>query len=139
MKVVLAVAGVLLLAAAVLVVSPPVPAQDAASQIVGVWKLKTFERCKAGTNECTAFFGENPVGYLVYTKGGRFFSQIFNEKRPAPKGPNPSDEERILLHKSMVAWGGPYVVKDQAIIVNIEFSWNQSWTGTERQDGTFKI
>jgi hypothetical protein len=110
----------------------PASTQDAASQLVGVWKLQKFDSCKAGTDECRAFYGEKPAGYMVFTRSGVFLSQGYAEKRVVPKTPDPTDEERVSLHKSMFAWGGRYKVEDDKVVVTVEISWNQAWTGTVR-------
>jgi hypothetical protein len=131
----------LMLSAAALALGLPlrVSAQDLGSQIVGVWQLQKFDRCKAGTDDCTAFYGGRPSGYIVFTKGGLFLSQAYAEKRVVPKTPDPTDEERIALHKSMFAWGGRYKIEGNKTIVDVEISWNQAWTGTVRPGGGFKL
>jgi hypothetical protein len=122
----------------VLASAVPAPADDLASQIVGVWKLQRFERCVVGA-ACTAFYGDRPAGYLLYSKGGVFVSQVYATTRVVPKAPDPTDEERIALHKSMFAWGGTYKVDGNKISVAVEFAWNESWKGTVRPGGTYKV
>ena len=116
----------------------PASTQDAASQLVGVWKLQRFDRCVVG-GACSAFYGEKPAGYLVYSKSGVFLSQAYATKRVVPKTPDPTDEERIALHKSMFAWGGTYKVDGNKVTVAVEFAWNESWKATVRPGGTFKV
>ncbi|HEY7548935.1 MAG TPA: lipocalin-like domain-containing protein [Hyphomicrobiaceae bacterium] len=135
LSLVLAVAGV----AVSVSTTPPVAAQKPTAQIVGVWKLRTLERCKVGTHECAASFGANPSGYVMISKSGVFLSQGFAEKRVTPTTAEPTDEERVALHKSMYAWGGTYKVEGSVITVNVEGSWNQTWTGTARSGGGFKM
>ncbi len=116
----------------------PASTQHTASQLVGVWKMQKFDRCKAGTNECIPFYGEKPGGYLVYSKSGVFLSQGYGDKRPMPKGPDPTDEERVALHRSMFAWGGKYKVEGDKLSTTVEVSWQASWVGSVRSS-TFKI
>lgn len=116
----------------------PASTQDIASPIIGVWKLQKFDRCVVG-GACTAFYGDKPGGYLVYTKSGVFLSQAYATKRVVPKTSDPTDEERIALHKSMFAWGGTYKVDGNKVSVAVEFAWNESWKGTVRPGGTFKV
>ena len=88
---------------------------------------------------CAAFYGDKPAGYLVYTRSGFFLSQTYATKRVVPKTPDPTDEERIALHKSMFALGGTYKVDGNKVTVAVEFAWNESWKGTVRPGGTFKV
>ena len=72
-------------AAFFLTLAQPTPAQDLAAQIVGVWKIKSFERKEIATGKLSKTFGENPNG--IYTKGGHFSSNGFAEGRKVPATP----------------------------------------------------
>jgi hypothetical protein len=82
---------------------------------------------------------EKPTGYIVYSKSGAFLSQGYAMTRVVPKTPDPTDAERIALHKSMYAWGGTYTVDGNKVKVNVELAWNESWKGMVRPGGTFKV
>ena len=112
-----------------LTVAQPVPAQDLASSIVGVWKIKSFERKEIATGNLSKPFGENPNGMIIYTKGGHFSSNGFAEGRKVPTAPAPADAERIELHKTMYAFSGSYKVEGGASTATVTSSWNQAWTG----------
>lgn len=115
----------------VLIVASPAPAQDVASQIVGVWKLQKFDRCVVG-GSCAAFYGDKPTGHVIYTKGGLFVSQGYGTTRVVPKTPDPTDAERIELFKSMYSWGGTYKVEGNKVTTVVEFAWNEGWKGMTR-------
>ena len=51
-----------------------------------------------------------------------------HEKRSPPK----TDDNRINLHKNMVAYSGRYTVEGNKVVHHIDISWNQSWTGTDQ-------
>ena len=108
----------------------PASTQDGGS-LVGVWKLQKFDRCVVGA-ACTAFYGENPTGYLVYTKSGLFMSQGYGTGRVVPKTPDPNDAERVELFKSMFAWGGQYKAEGNKVTTKIEFAWQEGWKGQSR-------
>jgi hypothetical protein len=39
----------------------------------------------------------------------------------------------------MFAWGGTYEVDGNKVSVAVEFAWKESWKGTVRPGGTFKV
>jgi len=107
----------------------PVLAQDLASQLVGVWKMKTFENLEVESKKVLKPFGENPAAYYVFTKGGRFISVTFGSDRKPPAGGGPTDAERIDLFKTMSATSGAYKVQDGKVAITYDGSWIQGWTG----------
>src|SRR6476620_2250071 len=115
-------------------VIPPNPAvaQDLQTSIVGVWKLTSFTRKDLQTGQVTNVFGEQPVGYLTYTKAGRIFAFLVGTDRKPPAGTEASDSERAELFKSMVGYTGTYEVDGSKIVVRADASWIQSWTGVDR-------
>jgi hypothetical protein len=115
----------------------PAAAADIDSPIVGVWKLKRFDTCRAG-GACKAFYGETPAGYIVYTKGGLFLSQGYGTGRVVSKTPDPTDDERVALFRSMHAWGGRYQVEGDKTTTEVEVAWTESWKG-QRRSATFKV
>jgi hypothetical protein len=94
----------------VLLTAQPAAAEDPATQLVGVWKLTGFQSKEVATGTITHPFGERPLGYYVYTKGGRFVIMHVAQDRKKP-GPNPTDTERAELLKSMAATAGTYKVE----------------------------
>jgi hypothetical protein len=110
----------------------PVRAQDLQSSIVGVWKLSSFTRTDPRSGEVTNVWGEQPVGYLVYTKAGRIITFLVSTDRKAPEKPDPTDSERAELFKSMIGYSGSYRVEGNKVIVRADASWIQSWTGIDR-------
>jgi hypothetical protein len=48
----------------------PAPAQDLASQLVGVWSLNSQVRKEVATGATQNNLGEKPTGHLIYTRGG---------------------------------------------------------------------
>ena len=107
-------------------------AEDLASQIVGVWKLKNIERKELASGKAVKYFGKNPSGYLHFTKGGRWISEGFAEARKVPAAPELSDAERVALFKTMFAYAGTYKLEGDKLILAIDASWNQAWTGTNQ-------
>lgn len=54
-----------------LALGQPVSAQDLATSVVGVWKMKNFESVEVESKKVLRPFGENPAAYYVFTKGGQ--------------------------------------------------------------------
>ena len=48
-----------------LTLQSPAPAQDLASQVVGVWKLSSQLRKEVATGATLASYGEKPIGHLT--------------------------------------------------------------------------
>ena len=115
-----------------LILPQPASARDLQTSIVGVWKLTSFTRKDVQTGQVTNVFGEQPVGYLTYTKAGRIFAFLVGTDRKAPASAEPSDSERVELFNSMVGYTGTYKVDGGKIVVRADASWIQSWTGVDR-------
>ena len=70
-----------ILSVALLVISIPTFADDVESDLVGTWKLVRFENIDGGVSEHP--FGENPIGYFIYTSDGRVSIHIQEAEVPA--------------------------------------------------------
>ena len=103
---------------------------DLASSIVGVWKYTSFIDREVESGQVLKPFGENPSGYIVYTKGLHIVFSLVGDNRNAPANPNPTDAERIALFKSSGSGGGTYKIEDDnSVSITWDASWNQWWTG----------
>jgi hypothetical protein len=110
----------------------PAAAQDLATQIVGTWKMTSFVRKELGTGKESRFYGDHPVGYSVYTAGGTFFIYLVGEGRKRPDPANATDAERAALYNSMYAYSGTYKAEGDKLLYQLDGSWNETWTGTQR-------
>jgi hypothetical protein len=88
----------LILAAVALAV--PAYAQDTSSQLVGVWKYVSQFNAEVQSGKVTKNYGDNPSGYIIYIKGGRFTFVLFAEGRQKPALPM-KDEDRVKLFNSL--------------------------------------
>jgi hypothetical protein len=116
----------------VLAVNHPTRAQDAASQIVGVWKAVDISRKEVASGKIDKPYGEKPVAYYIYTRGGHFSWTFVAENRQKPAGAAPTDAERVELFKTMSFGTGTYKVEGDKVLYHYDSSWVQSWTGAER-------
>jgi Lipocalin-like domain len=120
----------LLVASVVLGLVTPAFADDSA-KLVGVWKMTSWTRHEAATGKDGKLFGEQPGGYLIYTKGGHFMWTGFKDQRPKPAAAEPTDPERIALFKTMYAYNGTYKVEGGKIVDSVDGAWNEGWVGTK--------
>jgi hypothetical protein len=109
----------------------PAPAQDLASQLVGVWNLSSQLRKEVATGATLKTFGEKPTGHLIYTRSGLLTFIIVGTDRKAPASPNLTDAERIELFKTMAFGSGTYKVEGNKIVTRYDTSWHQLWTGRD--------
>ena len=111
----------------------PAPAQDSASQLVGVWKYTSINVKEVATGKITYPKGENPTGHIVYTKGGHVAFVLVGDNRKAPAGTTATDAERISLFNTMGAASGTYKVEGNTILASYTASANQIWSGTTQK------
>jgi len=91
------------------------PAQDLASQLVGVWNLSSQVRKEVATGATLNSYGEKPTGHLIFTRGGHSSFIVVGTDRKAPASPNLTDAERIELFKTMAFGSGTYKVEGNSL------------------------
>jgi hypothetical protein len=106
-------------------------AQADANLLLGTWRLKSFVREVTATGERYDQLGDHPDGYLTYSSDGRMIAFFVSGNQPRPRN-EPSDEERITLHKSMLAYGGTYRVLPDRIVHHIDIEWDGRRVGTDQ-------
>src|SRR5215470_15883285 len=104
------------------------PSWGAEPNVVGNWKLVSWVTEELTTGKKEPLLGEHPKGYLIYTPQGRMMALIVHETRSPPK----VDEDRINLHKYMVAYSGRYTVEGDKVVHHVDVSWNEAFTGTDQ-------
>lgn len=100
--------------------------------VVGTYKVISFDFQIDGA-DTKSYFGESPRGYIVLTKT-LFISMLASESRR----PGRSDIEKAALLDSMLAYTGPYHIDGNKLIVDVEASWTQVWTG-KKQSRTWSM
>ena len=99
--------------------------------LLGTWRLKSFVREVTGTAERYNQLGDHPDGYINYSPDGRMI--VFFVAADQPKlGKEPTDEERIKLHKTMLAYGGTYTVTQGKVVHHIDIEWDGRRLGTDQ-------
>ena len=104
------------------------------AQLVGAWKLVSWEREIQESGKRIFFFGKKPTGSLVFTPEGRGTEIVTAEGRMAPT----TEKERAALLDSMVALAGTYRVEGDRYIRKYDVAWNPARVGIETV-GTFRL
>ncbi len=120
-----------LLISLLLAVLGPAAAAAEDNPLLGTWKLKSFVREVAGTGERYNQMGEHPDGYISYAADGRMLVLLVSDKQPRPHA-EPTDEERIKLHKAMLAYGGTYSLSHGKVVNHIDIEWDGRRLGTDQ-------
>jgi len=106
---------------------PPSFADDS-EKALGIWKLVSFETEYQATGERRPLMGKNPIGYAIFTPEKRVMFFLEGEGRKAPQ----TNEDRIVLHQTMIAYTGMYRFEGDKFITKVDGSWNPAWTGTDQ-------
>ena len=101
-------------------------------ELYGTWRLVSNKRMVLATGETMDAFGKSPKGFIHYGRDGRMFVLIVNDTRPKPSDlAKMTDQERVELFKTMIAYGGTYAYDGKIVTHHIDISWNENWTGTD--------
>ena len=99
--------------------------------LLGTWRMVSWVREVVATGERADVLGPDPVGYIAYHADGRMMALVVRNDRVAPRGPVPTDEEKLALFDSMLAYAGSYTLDEEKVVHHVDASWNQAWTGTD--------
>jgi hypothetical protein len=114
--------------------SPPTPrsASDR-DKLLGSWRLLRFVQTIVATGETVDVFGTAPQGTIHYGDDGRMIVLMVKDERPRPQSlALMTDEQRIELFKTMVAYAGSYSVDGSTVTHHLDASWNQLFTGADQ-------
>jgi len=110
--------------ALLLLVAQPSFADDR-DQLLGIWKLVSWEKETIATGQRKPYLGNNPTGYLIFTPEGRMMVLITGEGRLGLNTNQHCDE----LFSSMYAYTGMYQIQGDKWITKIDVAWNPGWVG----------
>jgi Lipocalin-like domain len=77
--------------------------------------LKSQVREVTATGEKFDQMGEHPKGSLSYSADGRMYAIVTSDNRIKPGDANPTDEERVKLHQTLIAYAGTYTLEDDKV------------------------
>ncbi len=107
-------------------------ARSGAEALLGTWKMLSWYREFLDTGEKADALGANPIGYINYSPDGRVIVLVVGKDRKVPAGPVPTDDEKLHLFDSMLAYAGSYTLDDEKVVHHLDAPWNQTWTGTDQ-------
>jgi len=107
-------------------------AEDAATQLIGTWKLVSWlTRFDGG--ETVEPYGPNAKGRLVLTPDRRWIIILTGANRKPAK----AVDEKAALLDSMLAYSGIYSVDGDKITTHVEMSSNEIYTGANQNQTRF--
>ena len=102
-------------------------ATAAEDELAGTYKLISTTQTILETGQAVAM---NTRGFIMYGRDGRMMVLILTGDRPKPASIDKiTDQERVELFRSMVAYGGTYKFDGKTIEHHIDISSNEVWTG----------
>ena len=110
-----------------LLAAQPVLADDRA-KLLGSWKLISWVQEFQDGSEPRPEYGKNPIGYIIFTPEGRMMAVLEGEGRKSPK----TDEERVKLFRSMIAYSGMYRLEGDKWITKVDVAWHPDRRGSEQ-------
>jgi len=100
--------------------------------VVGAWKLETFDVIEKGALKPR--YGENPVGYLMYSASGRVSAVLSAlhraELTPPPNSIAASDLHCIESIRPFLAYAGRYRISGNRVFHTVETSVFTNLVGT---------
>jgi hypothetical protein len=118
---------------------PVFAAENPAQGLTGVWRLTSYAREEADTGKKVDLYGQHPSGYYSFSANGHFMGVLVGDNRKPQAGDAITDEERAALFKSIIsAYSGRYTIEGDKLVIAVDVSWNQRWTGT-KQSRQFKL
>jgi hypothetical protein len=108
-------------------------------QLIGTWRLVSFEDRVDPNSEWTYPFGKNPSGYFVYDETGHVTIQIMRTPPPSKfasgDDARPTPEEAKAVYDGYVAYFGTYTVDEakHVVIHHVEGSMHPSFIGTDQE------
>jgi hypothetical protein len=84
-------------------------------------------RKAVATGEIADVMGADPIGYIAYHADGRMMALVVKRHRPKLSGPVPTDDEKIALFDSMLAYSASYTVEGDRVIHHVDAAWNPAW------------
>lgn len=109
------------------------PLPSLATALVGAWRLEsTVQRFEDGTVRPSPLYGPNGVGYLIYSASGHMCAILADPSRERWASPDePTDADLRSTHAHLVAYCGPYTVREEDGIVlhHIELHTTPNYAG----------
>ena len=110
-------------------VVPDGPALEGKGRLTGTWRVISVNTEFQLSGQREPAFGPEPSGFFVFTAEDRAIALITAKERQ----PGNSLEHLAALCRSMMAYSGPFRVEGDKLIIDVDISSNQAWTGGAQQ------
>lgn len=97
--------------------------------LLGIWKLLSYEIEIQQTGEIIYSMGQKPTGFACFTKNNYVMVTLTGEGRKAAT----NDHERANLLNTIVSYAGTYRIEGNEWITTVQVAWNPDWVGTEQR------
>jgi Lipocalin-like domain len=97
--------------------------------LLGTWRMTAWTRQVAASGEVSDAMGPDPIGYIAYHADGRMMALVLKRDRPTLVGAAPTDEEKVRLFDTMVAYSATYTIEDGKVVHHVDAAWNPAWVG----------
>lgn len=98
-------------------------------QLIGSWRLLQWELEYQEDGRRRPFYDEKPDGWFVFTNDGRASAIIVGPGRRF----GTSEAEQAELLRTLFAYTGRYRLEGDRLIIDVDVSWNQLYTGTAQE------
>jgi Lipocalin-like domain len=107
-------------------------ADDTGKQLAGTWKVVSLiTRFNGG--DAIEPFGLNPKGRLVLSPEGQWIIILTGANREPAK----NLEDKAALLDSMLAYSGKYTIEGNRIMIRVDTSWNEIYSGANQTQTRF--
>lgn len=106
-------------------VVPDGPGLERRARLTGTWRVISVHTEFQSSGKTEPAFGPDPNGFFVFTAEDRAIALITAKERQ----PGSSLEQLAALCRSMIAYSGPFRVEGDKLIIDVDISSNQAWTG----------
>ena len=96
---------------------------DARAQLVGSWRVVSFELEFQDGGERLLLFGTHPNGYLVFGPDGRMMFYVEAAGRKVPR----NEEDRTSAYGTLAAYAGRYRVEGDKWITRVDGGCGVRW------------
>ena len=95
------------------------------ARLTGTWRVISVDTEFQSSGKREPAFGPDPNGFFVFTAEGRAMALITAKERQSGN----SLEQLAALYRTMMAYSGPFRIESDKLIIDVDISSNQAWTG----------
>jgi len=101
---------------------------DDRAKLLGSWKVISWVQEFQDGSESRPEYGRNPIGYIIFTPGGRMMAMLEGEGRKSPS----NDQEGLALFRSMIAYTGKYYLEGDKWTTKVDAAWHPDRRGSDQ-------